>query len=196
MPSKNHRPSAINGQLVGLLLLASLSAVTQAAHGKEKQKEVVVEAPCVTERMPIIGEAERVVLEPNGLVLEARVDTGATTSSIDAREVLPYEKDGKPWVRFLVPQKKGDPQAYDLPIVRNAVIKRHGADPIERPVVELKVRLGEMDQRSEFSLADRSKFKFPVLLGRNFLNTRFLVDVSRKHQLETPVKQAKKDAAK
>jgi hypothetical protein len=129
-------------------------------------------------------------------VLEARVDTGATTSSIDAREIPPYERDGTPWGRFHVPQEKGEPAAYELPIVRTAVIKRHGAEAVVRQVVALKVRLGEMDQRSEFSLADRSKFEFPVLLGRNFLKARFLVDVSRKHQLKTAAKVAKKGAGK
>jgi hypothetical protein len=190
--------------LLGACLCLALSIATTVGaterkvvgHGKEKEKEVVRDVECISERIPIIGEVEQVVLEPNGLVLEARVDTGATTSSIDAREIQPYERDGKPWVRFQVPQKKGKAASYDLPIARHVVIKRHGAEAVERPVVEFELRLGEMDQRSEFSLTDRSKFTFPVLLGRNFLNTRFLVDVSRKHQLKTPLKPAKKGTGK
>ena len=182
--------------LAGLLLALGVS-VPAAEAGDKAVKEVVREAECGSVELPIIGEVERVVLEPGGAVLEARVDSGATTSSIDARDIEAYEKDGKPWVRFNVPMGEGDPQAYDLAVVRTASIKRHGAEPIERPVVELTVRLGDMAEASEFSLTDRGDFDFPVLLGRNFLKARFLVNVARKHQLKTkPLAKSAKGKAK
>ena len=45
---------------------------------------------------------EHVYISPPGILLTARIDTGATTSSIDARNIEPFERDGKRWVRFEV----------------------------------------------------------------------------------------------
>lgn len=159
-------------------------------------KEVVREAECIDERLPVIGEAEKVVLEPAGAVLAARVDSGATTASINAQNIELYEKDGKPWVRFSIPIGDGQTADYDLSVVRTASIKRHGAEPTERPVVKLLVRLGKSDQPRDFSLTDRSNFEFPVLLGRNFLNNAFLIDVSRKNLLRTKKLPAAKTGTK
>lgn len=50
----------------------------------------------------IIGKIERVRLVPPNVVLKARIDTGAKTTSIDAREITPFERDGKQWVRFVI----------------------------------------------------------------------------------------------
>jgi hypothetical protein len=179
--------------ILGLLLLAASSA--QTAVTQETVKEVVRDSACDNTGLAVIGEVERIVLEPSGTVMEARIDSGATTSSIDARDLESYEKDGKPWVKFTIPAAKAEPAAYDLPVVRVASIKRHGAEPIERPVVELTVRLGDMAEPTEFSLADRGNFAFPVLLGRNFLSTRFLVNVARKHLIKTRALPKTKEGA-
>ena len=48
----------------------------------------------------IIGAVEKVRLLPPNVVLKARIDTGAKTTSIDAQNIIPFERDGKEWVRF------------------------------------------------------------------------------------------------
>jgi len=64
--------------------------------------------------------------------------------------------------------------------VRTASIKRHGAEDMKRPVVKLKIMLGNIEMERQFTLADRSKYTFPVLIGRNVLSGKYLVDVNRK----------------
>jgi len=174
------------------LLMALLLAVNLPAFATDEVvKEVIREAECTDQRLPVIGQQERVVLATSGATLAARVDSGATTSSINAQDIELYERDGKAWVRFSVPGGEHDNTEYDLKVERTATIKRHGAAPVERPVVKLGVRLGKYDQPHSFSLADRSQFDFPVLLGRNFLINNFLIDVSKKNQLRTSKKLEK-----
>ena len=177
MPHKN---------LVRAALALPLIFAVQGLQATDKAvTEVVREAECIEERLPVIGEQEQVLLEPGGASLAARVDSGATTTSINAQNIEPYEKDGKPWVRFSIPTSGDKATDYNLAVVRTAAIKRHGAKPIERPVVKLRLRLGKTDRRVDVSLADRSSFEFPLLLGRNFLSNHFLIDVSRKNLLKT-----------
>ncbi|HAC79533.1 MAG TPA: hypothetical protein DCG06_04500, partial [Deltaproteobacteria bacterium] len=53
----------------------------------------------------VIGRSEKIRLLPENLVLEARVDTGATTSSIDAHDIETFKREGKTWMRFRVRDK-------------------------------------------------------------------------------------------
>jgi len=134
--------------------------------------------------LPIIGEAERVTVEPHGLRLAARIDTGATTSSISATQIKRIERDGKKWVSFvLTDPATGKQVTVKRPLVRTASIKRHGAEDQKRPVVTLQVNMGPIQQETEFSLTDRSKYEFPVLIGRTYLRGKALVDVSREYAL-------------
>ena len=128
----------------------------------------------------VIGETEWVRLPKQKLGLRGRIDTGATTTSIDAREIRLQERDGKKWVLFdLVDRDSGEKIHLEKPVVRLASIKRHGAADQERPVVKLHLKIGEVEKYVEVSLTDRSKYEYPVLIGRNLLRGEFVVDVSR-----------------
>lgn len=166
-------------KFITLLFLLSLlvGCATHQPQSEAKQQEF-------TTSMPIIGEAEFVTLEPQGLRLAARIDTGATTSSLSATQIKTYERDGKKWVSFLITDPvSGESETVKRPLVRVASIKRHGATDQERPVVTMQVNMGPIEQKSEFSLTDRSSFEFPVLIGRTYLRDKAIVDVSRKYAL-------------
>ena len=133
----------------------------------------------------IIGEAEPVVILPEKLVFDARIDTGATTSSIDARDIKEFTRDGDKWVRFsMVNRKTEEKTDFERDIVRVASITQHGRPDIQRPVVKMMVSMGPVIMEREFSLADRSAFEYPVLIGRNVLNGQAIVDVARSHTLK------------
>lgn len=135
-----------------------------------------------SEPLTVIGEIESVTLEKEKFQLLGRIDTGAQTSSITALKIEKYERDGKKWVRFEVPNTTTKKMVkFERPLTRTVSIKRHGASSVDRPVVNLLVSIGTIKCRCEFSLTDRSAYDFPVLIGRNFLSGRAVVDVSRKH---------------
>lgn len=135
----------------------------------------------------IIGEAEYVYIGEEAIRLAARIDTGATTSSLGAKAIKLYESDGKKWVRFqVVEPRSGKQTTFRRPLKRTAEIKRHGAEKQKRYVVKLPIKLGPIDREIEFTLTDRSDFEFPVLIGRNFLKGVAVVDVDRKYSI-TPL---------
>ena len=131
---------------------------------------------------PIIGAVEWATVEPSGLQYEARVDTGAVTTSIHAENIQLVEKDGKRYVRFtLTSRETGERIELERPLVRRVSIKQTVGENERRYVVHLWVSMGEIRNRIEVNLADRADFEFPLLLGRNFLTDTVIVDVSRHH---------------
>lgn len=130
----------------------------------------------------IIGEVEPVTLLKADFTLPARIDTGATTSSLDATDIEPFERDGKKWVRFsLTDRRSGETVRLESRLSRMVKITSHGLTRQERPVVKLKAIMGGVELHREFTLADRSKFTYQALIGRNFLQGEFIVDVNRKN---------------
>lgn len=123
----------------------------------------------------LLGFVEWVSLEPEGVPVKARLDTGAKTSSLHSQDTEEFERDGKDWVRFKVPLEERTLE-LELPIERVVLIKRKGAPPARRYVVNLPLCLDGRSYEAEFSLADRSGFNYPVLLGRRFLRDVAIVD--------------------
>ncbi len=129
----------------------------------------------------VIGEAEWVSLPKYGMKLRARIDTGATTTSIDARDIKLQNRDGKDWVEFDIIDSSNKRVHIEKPVSRIAYIKRHGAKDQERYVVKLRLKIGDIERYIEVSLTDRSKYEFPVLVGRNLLRGEMVVDVSKSY---------------
>lgn len=131
----------------------------------------------------IIGALEYVRLVPPNVVLKARIDTGAKTTSIDARDITPFERDGKQWVRFVCVSGEKE-YTIERKVVRTVQIKRHGAESQDRYVVKMRIILGNVSQLISVNLNDRDEYKYPVLIGRNFLRDFFMVDVAKKYQFK------------
>ncbi|MGD8176270.1 ATP-dependent zinc protease family protein [Marinimicrobium sp. ARAG 43.8] len=134
----------------------------------------------------IVGATERVLLTDLGIVLQSRVDTGATTSSLDARDIEIFERNGEEWVRF----KIQDPDMEELvelerPRSRKVRIVQANSEETEsRPVVEMRITMGSLTQMAEFTLSDRSHMEYPMLIGRNILRDLMLVDVAQDNVTE------------
>ncbi|MHC6529148.1 ATP-dependent zinc protease family protein [Vibrio proteolyticus] len=129
----------------------------------------------------ILGEQEWVYVPGLTEFFKARIDTGATTSSISAIDVIPFERDGKEWVKFKIEHDKLKSKELALPVERWVKIKQSSSDESQkRAVVAAWIQIGDLKQKTEFTLADRTHLAFPLLLGRSFFNDVAVVDVSRK----------------
>ena len=136
----------------------------------------------------IIGENERVEISDRKITYKARIDTGATTCSIHATDIVEFVRDGKNWARFsLLDFKTGEKVTIEKPISRIASIKRHGAKDQRRVAVKMPIWLGPISDVVEFTLTDRSKFEYPALIGRNFLSGNVLVDTNLSYTGGIPV---------
>lgn len=125
----------------------------------------------------IIGATEMIKITPPKITLKARIDTGATTTSIDARNITAFERDSKKWVKFSIFEGKKE-HKMERPVSRTITIKRHGTEAQERFVIQMRVTAGDITQLIDVSLTDRSNYEYPILIGRNFLKDYFIVDVS------------------
>jgi hypothetical protein len=131
--------------------------------------------------LPIVGAVEWVLVEPAGLQLEARIDTGAETTSIHAENIQLVEKDGKRYVRFDLLDESGQLVEQELRLRRRVLIKQQVGEPERRYVVRMWVSLAGTRSRIDVNLSDREDFEYPLLVGRNFLVDTVIVDVSRRH---------------
>ncbi|MGF1740212.1 ATP-dependent zinc protease [Vibrio profundum] len=130
----------------------------------------------------ILGSQEWVYIPGLEGAYEARVDSGATTSSISAVNIVPFERDGHDWVKFNVEHDAATSKEIALPVERWVKVRQANSDQEEkRPVVVSWVEVGKIKDKTEFTLTDRTHLQFPILLGRSFLKDVAIVDVSRKH---------------
>lgn len=131
---------------------------------------------------PVYGWVEYVDLELDGEVtrIKAKLDSGARSSSLHAIDIDVFRRDGKRRVRFTVPLTDGpDGVKLELPVTRVVRIKRHEGPYDRRPVVKVPVCFGARWHEIEVSLTDRSRFLYPLLLGRRALADHAVINPAR-----------------
>lgn len=134
----------------------------------------------------IIGSIETVDLPELGLYnIFAKVDTGAETSVLHCEDFEVFEKDGHRYIRCYITGHPEDDTSEVLqltfPIHRERVVKSSFGQAETRHIFLTKVKLFDNLYTIKLSVRDRSSMSYPMLLGRNFISGKFLVDVSKKH---------------
>jgi len=124
-----------------------------------------------------LGYIENVSVGKLGLEMKGKLDTGADTSSVHVHNVKVYKRSDKDnWVRFRLIGKNGRTIRYDQNVIRFVQIKTKTGGLIRRPVIHLPLCIGGKWGLAEINLADRGDFDYDILLGREFLANRVLVD--------------------
>lgn len=135
--------------------------------------------------LKIIGRLESVDFPEWDLYdIDAKIDTGAYTSSLHCHHIQSFKKDGEEYVKFnlLDPSHETyNDKLFKLPIHRKKMVKSSNGETEERFVVKTRIKIFERLFTAELSLTDRSEMRYPVLIGRKLLNGRFLVDASQKY---------------
>lgn len=124
--------------------------------------------------LPIIGANTLVSIEGVSGI-PAKIDTGADSSSVHV-ENIDMSESGV--LSFNLLKKSGkiiETTDYKVAVVRSS----NGSEEL-RYRAPLSLELGGKKIRATFSLSDRSKNNFPVLIGRKTIKGKFLVDVSEK----------------
>ena len=173
--SNRHWPAVLFASFF-LLLTHSACAYTEAACLDSFQGKTV------------LGLVEKVQIAHSRVSTDAMLDTGATNSAINARNIRVHaNKQGREQVEFQIRDgNSGKWINLSRPLARYAWVQTHSGKPIQKIVVKLRVKVADIESSSEFYLMNRSPFKYPVLLGRSFLEQQAVVDVSRKHLAENP----------
>ena len=133
----------------------------------------------------VVGWREWVGLPDLGIAcLKAKVDTGARSSALHAFDVEPFERDGDPWVRFSVHPRQRDSVSTvraEAPWIDERLVRSSSGAATRRPVVRCRLRLGEVSWTIELTLIRRDVMGFRMLLGRQALRRRCLVDPGRSY---------------
>jgi hypothetical protein len=122
----------------------------------------------------VYGYVEKVILLDKNITLSAKLDTGAKTASLSAIRIKEVNEKGKTFLIFTVPTKLGDYQFKAEYAGRVRIKPRTGEYkkvPVafKRPMVKLKIKLGNRERLITFNLTNRKRFNYPVLLGRDAL---------------------------
>ena len=132
----------------------------------------------------IIGAVEPIYLKDMNSVFYARIDTGATTSSLDATEITRFERDGEEWVSFVVTNAETkETKKFEKKVARKISIKRQSGNNESRVSVNMEIKFGNQQLVKEFKLVHRKDFNYQILIGRNILNGLAVVDVAATNTL-------------
>ena len=131
----------------------------------------------------IIGRRERIDLPSLGIKsLKAKVDTGAFSSSIHCHKIYTKKIKKTNYLCFnlLEPSHpKYEETFYEVSEFKQTKIKNSFGQSETRYLIKLPILISGQILETNFTLSNRSEMKYPVLLGRDLLRGRFLVDVSK-----------------
>lgn len=131
-----------------------------------------------------IGRIETVDLPELGLFnVPVKIDTGAKTSVLHCTDYEVFEKDNHRYIkcRFHIDEDTEPTEEFIFPVHRERRIKSSFGHSEIRFIFTTKIRMFDRIYEIKLSLRDRSAMTFPMLLGRNFINGKFLVDVSQEY---------------
>jgi len=127
--------------------------------------------PALAAEPHLYGRYEWVSLPELDRTLQAKMDTGAYTSSLSAKDIELFERGGERWVRFRLATRDADGSVFEHKLARIGKIKNRADEEEDedrlskRPVIELQVCLGREMKTIEVNLTDRSAFNYPFLMG-------------------------------
>lgn len=135
---------------------------------------VLLTGQLMAENKHIYGYVEKVSFPDKNLTLSAKLDTGAKSASLNATDIKEIDIKGVPYLRFTVPTPSGN-YIFECEYKGKVKIKvrsgENGSElvphaPIKRPVVLVKVQLGDEIKTLKVNLTNRKRFNYPLLLGR------------------------------
>ncbi|MBX8514692.1 ATP-dependent zinc protease [Pseudomonas cichorii] len=133
--------------------------------------------PVMAAEPTLYGRYENIKVAEIGQTFKAKMDTGALTASLSAKDIELFQRDGEDWVRFRLATKDADKKVYEHKVSRISTIKGRAEgddddeaiDSARRPVVDLELCLGNKKRTVEVNLVDRSHFNYPLLIGAKAL---------------------------
>lgn len=131
----------------------------------------------------IIGRTEVIDLPELGIYnIEAKTDTGAETSVLHCEDMVVSQQNGLLYITAHIPQDEhAQCRKITLPVHREKTVKSSFGQSETRYICLTKIRMFNEVFDIKLSFRDRSAMAYPMLLGRNFINGKFLVDVSKKN---------------
>ncbi len=144
--------------------------------------------------LSVVGWREEVTLPDFRLKdIKAKIDTGAKTSALHAKEIKYTRVNGKKHVSFIVEHDDGKKTHLEVPLLDEREIRSSTGEKTLRPVVKTIIKMGEVEFKAEITLINRDLMGFKMLIGREALNNRFIIHPSKSFFLKKiKIKEDKK----
>lgn len=137
----------------------------------------------IKRQLTVIGWREWIGLPDLGIeAIKVKVDTGARSSSLHAYDLQEFERHGRKMVRFAIhPVQRSDTKVVETeaPLLEYRSVRSSTGRARTRPVIVTNITLLGQLWAVELTLANRDEMGFRMLLGRQAIRRRFLVDTSR-----------------
>lgn len=131
----------------------------------------------------IVGCVERCALPDIGIgAIEVRIDTGAKTSSLHADNLEEFTKSDEAWVRYEIHpnvHNVDEVVVCESKIIRKPRVRSSNGQIERRYLIKTTLVLGTQQWEIDLTLTDRTLMKYPMLLGRQGMGDKILVDPSR-----------------
>jgi len=152
----------------------------------------------------ILGSEEWCTLPELGIPsIKARVDSGAKTSALHAINIAPFKKEGQNWVKFDINPIQNNVKTIihcEALLVDKRVVKSSSGFREQRYVIQTTLDIGNSKWVIEMTLTNRDSMGFRMLLGREAMSGRVLVDPEQQYLLGQPsidnLKEVYKNASK
>ena len=175
------------GKSIAYLLITGLLLVVSPLAYSAQSDTSALAAEADPDTKIVLGWVENMRLLPQRMLMKGKLDPGARSSAIHAEDIEEFEKDGRRMVRFTILRQHDDADSerivLERPLVREVNIKLRNtegsSDRDERLAVRLEFCLAGERYNTLFTLTNRDNFNYPVLLGRQFLRNKILVDSSQ-----------------
>jgi len=148
----------------------------------------------------ILGSEEWCSFPELGIpTIKARVDSGAKTSALHAINIAPFKKEGQNWVKFDINPIQNNVKTVihcEAPLVDKRVVKSSSGFREERYVILSNLEIGNTNWNIEMTLTNRDSMGFRMLLGREAMSGRVLVDPEQQYVLGQPTTDNLKEVYK
>ena len=145
----------------------------------------------------ILGSEEWCALPQLGIpTIKARVDSGAKTSALHAINIAPFKKDGQNWVKFDINPIQNNVKTIihcEAPLVDKRIVKSSSGFREQRFVIQTNLEIGNGNWLIEMTLTNRDSMGFRMLLGREAMSGRVLVDPEQQYLLGQPTSENLKE---
>jgi hypothetical protein len=147
----------------------------------------------------VLGWREWLALPQFGIAaIKSKIDSGARTSSLHVESLDEFEQDGQPWLRFTVlTGRRSAPAVHCVaPVADRRAVSDSGGHVTMRWFIRTEFELAGRRWESEMNLTSRLHMLFPLLLGRDALRGRFLVDSASAYRCGRPVARRRRKGPK
>lgn len=145
----------------------------------------------------IIGSEEWCAFPQLGIpAIKARVDSGAKTSALHAINIKTFQKNSENWLRFDINPIQNNSKFIihcEAQLIDQRIVKSSSGTREKRYVIRTELSLGDHSYPIEVTLTNRDSMGYRMLLGREAMLGKLIVDPERKFELGQPSSEKLKE---